>query len=172
MTAHEDPQDFDELPSKSELKRQSRDLQDLGWQLVELPEADLAAIPLPEDVRDAVVAARRITSGGAKARQRLYIGKLLRRVDAEPIRAALDRRGEVDRRRIQHEKSLERWRDRLITDEAAAWTELASLVEPGVLQQLRSLARQARAEQAAVRPPASSRQLFRRLREALPGAEA
>jgi ribosome-associated protein len=167
-----DPDDFDELPSKSELKRQSRDLQDLGWELVELPEADLAAIPLPDDVREAVLAARRITSGGAKARQRLYIGKLLRRVDVEPIRAALERRGELDRRRIHHDKSIERWRDRLLADEAAAWTELAALVEPAALQQMRSLARQARAEQAASRPPAAARQLFRRLRESLPGPGA
>jgi hypothetical protein len=46
------------------------------------------------------------------------------------------------------------------------------LVEPPVLQQLRSLARQARAEQSASRPPAASRQLFRRLRESLPGPES
>jgi ribosome-associated protein len=164
-----DPQDFDELPSKSELKRQSRDLQDLGWELVGLPEAELAALPVPEDVRDAVVAARDITSHGAQARQRLYIGKLLRHVDPEPIRAALARRGEIDRQRIHHDKSIERWRDRLLADEAAAWTEVAVLIDPQSLQQVRTLARQARAEQAASRPPAAARQLFRRLREALPG---
>jgi ribosome-associated protein len=167
-----DPEDIDELPSKSELKRQSRDLQDLGWELVELPEPDLAAMPLPDDVRDAVLVARRITSHGAKARQRLYIAKLLRRIDTEPILAALARRGEIDRQRIHREKSIELWRDRLLGDEAAAWTELAALVDPAALQQIRALARQARAEQAASRPPAAGRQLFRRLREALPGPAA
>ncbi len=159
--------DDDELPSRSELKRQSRDLQDLGWALVSLPEADLAAIPLPDDVRDAIDAARRITSHGARARQRLYIGKLLRRIDPEPIRAALERRGDLDRQRIQREKAIERWRDRLLADETAAWTELADLVDAESLQQLRTLARQARAERSASRPPAAGRQLFRRLREAL-----
>jgi ribosome-associated protein len=164
-----DTEELDELPSKSELKRQSRDLQDLGWALVELPAADLAAIALPDDIRDAVEAGRRMTNGGAKARHRLYIGKLLRRIDPEPIRAALERRGDTDRQRVRREKSIESWRDRLVGDDAAAWTELAALVDPVVLQQLRTLARRARAELTASRPPAAARQLFRRLREALPG---
>jgi ribosome-associated protein len=163
------PDEIDELPSKSELKRQSRDLQDLGWALVELPEVDLDSMPLPEDVREAVMTGRRITSNGAKARHRLFIGKLLRQIDTAPIHAALARRGEIDRQRINHDKTIEHWRDRLLSDEAAAWNDLAGLVEPTVLQQIRSLARQARAEKAASRPPAAARQLFRRLREALPG---
>ena len=163
------PDEIDELRSKSELKRQSRDLQDLGWALVELPEVDLDSMPLPEDVREAVMTGRRITSNGAKARHRLFIGKLLRQIDTAPIHAALARRGEIDRQRINHDKTIEHWRDRLLSDEAAAWTDLAGLVEPTVLQQIRSLARQARAEKAASRPPAAARQLFRRLREALPG---
>ena len=163
------PDELDELPSKSELKRQSRDLQDLGWALVELPEVDLDSMPLPEDVREAVMTGRRITSNGAKARHRLFIGKLLRQIDTAPIHAALARRGEIDRQRINHDKTIEQWRDRLLSDDAAAWTDLAGLVEPTVLQQIRSLARQARAERTASRPPAAARQLFRRLRESLPG---
>jgi ribosome-associated protein len=112
---------------------------------------------------------RRITSNGAKARHRLFIGKLLRQVDTAPIVAALARRGEIDRQRVNHDKTIEQWRDRLLSDDAAAWTELAGLVEPTALQQIRSLARQARAERTASRPPSAARQLFRRLREALPG---
>jgi ribosome-associated protein len=164
-----DPLDFDEeLPSKSELKRQSRDLQDLGDELVALPPAEFDALPLPEDVRDAVVAARRITSHGARLRQKLYIGKLLRRIDVEPVREALSRRSEIDRQRVLRERAIEKWRDRLVTDDASAWTELAPVIAPEDLQQLRGLARQARAEQDAARPPAAARQLFRRLREILP----
>jgi ribosome-associated protein len=164
-----DPLDIDdELPSKSELKRQSRDLQDLGDELVALPPAEFEALPLPEDVQDAVVAARRITSHGARLRQRLYIGKLLRRIDVQPVREALARRGEIDRQRVLRERAIEKWRDRLLGDDAAAWTELAPLVAADDLLQLRGLARQARAEQDAARPPAAARQLFRRLRDVLP----
>jgi ribosome-associated protein len=156
-----------EPPSKSELKRRSRDLQDLGDALVVLPPAELDALPLPEDVREAVRAARRISSHGARVRQRLYIGKLLRRIDVEPVRDALAARSELDRQRIRREHVLEQWRDRLLADEAAAWTELARTVSPEDLQQLRSLSRQARAESSASRPPAAARQLFRRLRDLL-----
>jgi ribosome-associated protein len=166
---HDDDEDL--APSRSEKKRQSRGLQDLGWELVELPETELATMPLPDDVRDAVEVARRITSNGARARQRLYIGKLLRRIDTDPIRQALDRRGEIDRQRLLREKSVERWRDRLLTDEASAWTEFGAIVDRAVLQQLRAMVRQARAEQSASRPPAAARQLYRRLRDILASHE-
>lgn len=156
-----------EPPSKSELKRRSRDLQDLGDALTALPPAELEALPLPEEVREAVLAARRITSHGARVRQRLYIGKLLRRIDVEPLRDALAARSELDRQRIRREHFVEQWRDRLLADEAEAWTELARTVSPEDLQRLRSLSRQARAENSASRPPAAARQLFRRLRELL-----
>jgi ribosome-associated protein len=166
-----DPQDdADEPPSKSELKRQSRDLQDLGQALVDLPAAEFDALPVPEDLRDAIVAARRITSHGARVRQRLYIGKLLRNIDPEPIREALANRAEVDRQRVRREHVIEAWRDRLLADEPAAWTELVALVGADNLPQLRSLVRQARAERDAARAPSAARQLFRRLRDLLSAA--
>jgi len=166
-----DPLDYEaEPPSKSELKRQSRDLQDLGQALVELPPAEFAALPVPEDLRDAIIAARRITSHGARVRQRLFIGKLLRNIDPEPIREALASRAEVDRQRIKREHAIEAWRDRLLADEPAAWTELTVLVGADNLPQLRSLVRQARAERDAARAPSAARQLFRRLRELLSAA--
>jgi ribosome-associated protein len=162
----------DEGPSKSELKRQVRALQDLGDELVALPPAELDALELPDDLRDAVVEGRRITAHGARVRQRLYIGKLLRHIDVEPIRAALTRRAETDRQRIRREQVLEQWRERLLADEPAAWTELGNRVAANELQPLRALVRQARAERDAARPPAAARQLFRRLRELLAGAES
>jgi ribosome-associated protein len=165
------PDGLDEGPSKSELKRQDRDLRALGVELVELPAAELDGLELPEKLRDAVDACRRITAHGARLRQEMYIAKVMRNVDVEPIRAALARRSENDRQRVRREHGLEQWRERLLADETAAWAEIAQKVEPAILQQLRSLARQARAEQAASRPPAAARQLFRRLREALENAE-
>jgi len=173
MPSMSDPRDpATEPPSKSELKRQSRDLQDLGDVRVALPPSELDALPLPEEVREAVTAARRITSHGARVRQRLYIGKLLRRIDVTPVREALDHRADQDRARIRREHVVEQWRDRLLADEPAAWTELGAIVSPADLQRLRSLCRQARAERSASRPPAAARQLFRHLRELLGPAGA
>ena len=124
-------EDEDAGPSKSELKRRVRDLQDLGDELVALPPVELDALDLPEDLRAAVIEGRRITAHGAR------------------------------------EHVIEEWRDRLLADESAAWTELAARLDPGELQPLRSLVRQARAERDAARPPAAARKLFRRLRELL-----
>jgi ribosome-associated protein len=167
---HDD--DGPDEPSKSELKRQSRELQDLGDLLVALPAAALAAIEMPDELRDAVVEARGITSHGARVRQRLYIGKLLRHTDVEPIRQALARRAEVDRARIREEHELERWRERLLADEASAWTERGGRIGPSALAELRALARQARAESGGARPPAAARRLFRRLRDLLSSGPA
>ena len=158
----------DDGPSKSELKRQDLQLRELGVALVALPATELDALDLPDKLADAVTACRSITAHGARLRQEMYIAKVLRHVDVAPIRAALDRRGEMDRQRVRREHALEQWRERLLKDEADAWSELATaLDDPAALQPLRTLARQARAEQASSRPPAASRQLFRRLRELL-----
>ena len=162
-----DDDERDDGPSKSELKRQDQELRAMGVQLVELSPAELDAMDLPEKLHDAIVACRKITAHGARLRQEMYIAKVMRGVDVEPIRTTLARRSEVDRQRVRREHAIEQWRDRLLADEPAAWTELAGQIDPAGLQQLRALARQARAEQTSSRPPAAARQLFRKLREAL-----
>ncbi len=159
-------------PSRSERKRRDLDLRALGVELVALPAAEFDTLDLPEKLRDAVEACRTITSHGARLRQEMYVAKLLRHVETGPIRVALARRGEIDRQRVKREHSLERWRERLLADDPGAWTELAGQVDPAALQALHALARQARAEQAAARPPAAARQIFRRLRELLSGRDA
>src|SRR5688572_6396206 len=159
--------DPDEAPSKSARKREALDLQSLGEALIELPPAELDALDLPETLHDAIVAARDITSRGAGVRQRQFIGKLMRKVDTEPIRAALERRRDADRARLRSERHIEQWRDRLLTDDAAVWQELQSSHLDAPVDELRSLVRQARAERDSARPPAAARRLFRRLRELL-----
>src|SRR4051812_9910281 len=89
MTMDEnDPQDLP--PSKSARKREAQALQKLGEQLVALRTADLERLPLPGNLRDAIDEARRLSGHGALARQRQYIGKLMREIDIEPVLAALD----------------------------------------------------------------------------------
>jgi ribosome-associated protein len=81
----------DTKPSKSARKRAYLALQKLGEELVTLREADLQAMPLDEELREAVMEARRIKAHGALRRQKQYIGKLMGRVDPDPIREALVR---------------------------------------------------------------------------------
>src|SRR4051812_24949701 len=111
-------------PSKSHRKRDAHDAQKLGEQLIELASLDLESFGLPEPLLDAILEARRTKSRAGLVRQRQYVGKLMRGVDLEPIRAALAARGEHAARDTQQFKRVEHWRDRLITEGAPALDEL------------------------------------------------
>jgi len=78
-------------PSKSAIKREFLALQKLGEELITLQESDLRQIGLDEELLRAVLEARQIKSRGALRRQKQYIGKIMRHVDPEPIRAAIMR---------------------------------------------------------------------------------
>ena len=115
----------EERASKSARKRHAHALQELGEQLIALPEAQLAALTLPEELAAAVRLARRISSRGGGLRQRQYIGKLMRTLDAAPIRAALAARSVEDARATERFKRVESWRTRLLADGPPALAELA-----------------------------------------------
>ena len=76
-------------PSKSARKREYIALQKLGEELITLKESDLDSLPLDDNLRDAVLEASQIKAHGALRRQKQYIGKLMRHIDPEPIRAEM-----------------------------------------------------------------------------------
>lgn len=163
MTRMQDENDFDERPSKSQRKRDSDELQTLGEALIELPESELAALPLPDKLREAVELAKRITAHGGLYRQKQYIGKLMRKIDAEPIRAALEARRQRHRTDVLRLKQLEAWRTRLLNDSAA----LNAFMDDYPHADRDNIARliaTAQHEQAHSRPPAAARELLRVLR--------
>ncbi|MED5421244.1 MAG: ribosome biogenesis factor YjgA, partial [Pseudomonadota bacterium] len=100
-------------PSKTARKREFQALQALGEQLILLTDGQLDDIGLEQPLHDAVVAARSIKAHGALRRQKQLIGKLMRKVDAIPIRDAINALGVNDHltKRIFHD--AERWRSRL-----------------------------------------------------------
>jgi ribosome-associated protein len=152
--------------SKTKLKQQMHDLQEIGEVLVELPKDKLKQLDLPEMLLEAVMEARRITAHGGRRRQLQYIGKLMRSVDAEPIRAKLDEWNGNHAAETAVLHRLENWRTRLIEDDAALSDLLAQY--PGFdVQHLRTLIRNSRKEHQLGKPPKSSRELFRLLREGL-----
>lgn len=156
----------EERPSKSERKRRSDDLQTLGEALIDLPDTELDALPLPDNLRDAVLLARKITAHGGLYRQKQYIGKLMRKIDAEPIRAALDARREREKVEALRFRRIEQWRDRLLQDGASAIERIAVEV-PGIdVATVTDLVQRARAEQPTGDTTGASRALFRLLREA------
>jgi ribosome-associated protein len=156
--------DFDG-PSKSARKRAAHAAQDLGEELIRMRDSDLETLDLPETLVDAIREARRITSRGGGARQRQYIGKLMRDVDLEPIRAFIASRSKLDARETEKFKRVEAWRERLITEGAPALEELERW-RPGLDHDewSRRLSA-ARAEHARTGTTGvASRELFRALR--------
>jgi ribosome-associated protein len=83
-------EDLESGPSKSALKRQMTALQKLGEQLVGLSETELARIPISsEKLLHAIEETKRIRSNSARRRHMQYIGKVMRDLDADPIKQAL-----------------------------------------------------------------------------------
>lgn len=160
---HDEPP-IEEQPSKTRVKKAMHELQSLGDSLVGLSAAQLAGFDLPPALSDAIAEARRISSHGARRRQMQYIGRLMRDIDAAPIRARLADLEGTSREARARQKQLERWRERLVADDAAL-TEYAA-EHPGLdVQSFRTLIRNARREIEAGKPPRAQRELFRILRE-------
>ena len=160
----------EELPSKTQRKRQMHELQDLGEQLVELNEEQLATVELPDNLRDAVLDARRIRKFEARRRQLQYIGKLMRKVDPEPIRSRLAAYKAVSTAQTARLHMLERWRLRLLEEEGAL-SELLAAYPHADAARLRTLIRNTLRERQAGQPPKSFRALFHLLDDTIPSAE-
>ncbi|HET9861825.1 MAG TPA: ribosome biogenesis factor YjgA [Steroidobacteraceae bacterium] len=165
MQDDEESQEFGGRPSKSARKREAAAAQDLGERLIALKEAELVALDLPEKLFDAIVLAKRITSRGGLARQRQYIGKLMRDVDPAPIEAALDAKSRVAALDAERHKRIEAWRARLISEGPGALDELVAWCPAADRKALAALIHKATGSR--VDPgsrEAASRELFRTLR--------
>ncbi|MGD2137472.1 MAG: ribosome biogenesis factor YjgA [Gammaproteobacteria bacterium] len=151
--------------SKSQRKRELDALKRLGRELLGLSDDALRRLRLPEELLDALLAARKINAHGALKRQLQYIGKLLRDVDTAPLREAVE---EMNHQHSTHTREfhlLETLRDRLLLEGDAALPEVLAHFPHTDRQHLRRLARHARNEHATRQPPRATRQLFRYLRE-------
>jgi ribosome-associated protein len=114
-----DPVTSESAPSRTQRKRAARDLQKIGQRLVELDRKDLARLPLPDQITDAIGLYGRIHSREARRRQLQFLGKLMRRIDTAPIEAALARLdGTTADARFAFQQ-LETWRERLLEDPGA-----------------------------------------------------
>lgn len=151
-------------PSKSQLKREMTALQELGAELVELSRERLAKIEMPERLREALLEAQRITKHEARRRQMQYIGKIMRDVDAAPLREAMDAIKGTSATATARQHRLEKLRQRLMDDEAA-FADLARDHPAADIQHLRQLRRNALREAEQGKPPRAFRELFRQLRE-------
>lgn len=149
--------------SKTQRKKEMHELQSLGAELVELAESQIADLQIPDDLREAVLEAKRIKSHEAKRRQLQYIGKLMRDVDPAPIRERLDALVGHSAQEAARHRRLEALREKLLADDGALTTYGAEHAGAD-LQALRTLIRNARREQKEGRAPRAFRELFRLLK--------
>ncbi|OGV76347.1 MAG: hypothetical protein A3I83_05370 [Methylotenera sp. RIFCSPLOWO2_02_FULL_45_14] len=150
--------------SKTKLKAEADEQQALGVRLTELPKDKLLKLDLPDAVLTAVLDTKKITANGAIRRHRQYLGRLMRDIDNAPILEQLARWDGKHTAENAYFHGLERWRDRMIAD-ANVLAEFIALYPKTDIQQLRTLIRNAQKELAANKPPKSSREIFKLLRE-------
>jgi ribosome-associated protein len=157
--------DAAEPQSKSSRKREMLSLQELGAQLLALSPGQLEKIPVPAELLAAIAEARRLTrKNEALRRQMQYIGKLMRSVDPEPIRARLAALRGQSAGEIARQHRLERLREELLAEERTV-EKIASEWPRVDIQRLRALRRNALKEREQRRPPRAYREIFKVLRE-------
>jgi len=160
--------------SRTDLKRESTQLQKLGCDLLTLRADVWERLALSDPLKDALHTAKRITNFEGKRRQLQLIGKLMRLQDSETIHAikdALDQQahGSASEKLALHQAEV--WRDRLMACDAAVSEWIAQ--HPGTdTQQLRALIRQARKDALPQEPGTAAhhsrayRALFQEVRRA------
>lgn len=158
-------------PSKSQMKRDMTSLQVLGRELAALSKDRLLQLGLPERLHEALLAYRTITAHEGARRQMQFIGRLMRDVDPEPLREALDRFNGASRAEVADMHLAERWRDRLL-EEGATLTEFAGTYAGADLTRIRTLIRNARKETTEGKPPRDYRELYRAIRDAMAARQA
>lgn len=155
-----------ERPSKSELKRQMTALQKLGAELIAEPRDRVKRVPMPEDVRDAILECQLIKDHEGRRRQLQYVGKKMRSLEEHELAAIqkmLDSWKGLSKADTAAMHAIERRRDKLLSDDKA----LTVLLEENPqleAQHLRTLIRNARKEQAENKPPKAYREIFQILK--------
>ncbi len=162
-------------PSRTQQRGEALEIRSLAEKLVALPAAQLARLPIPEDLMPHIVETQRITSHIAHKRQLQFLAKQMRREEdevLEAIRDAMDEGGEAARRETALLHQAEQWRDRLLADGDQALADLLDAFPTADRQKLRQLVRNAIDEKAKNKPPRAFRDLFRELRELLLSSDA
>jgi ribosome-associated protein len=156
-----------ERPSKSEAKRQSLEVQKLGEELVNEARDRVKRVPMPEDVREAILMCQTITNHEGRRRQMQFVGKKMRTLDEEEIaiiQRTIDSWKGMSKADTAALHALERRREKLLADDKALTVLLAEHPELDG-QHLRTLIRNARKEQAENKPPKAYREIFQILKD-------
>ncbi len=161
--------------SRSQNRREALEILALGEKLVGLTPAQLAKLPIPEDLLGHIEYSKRITSHGARKRQLAFLAKQMRREEdsvLDAIRDALEANSETSKRAVALMHRMEHWRERLLAESDVALAELLDEYPAADRQQLRTLVRNALAEKAKNKPPRAYREIYQVLRELILPAQS
>lgn len=170
MSQHDEFESHDEFDeewvSKTQRKREMEALQAIGAQLPTLNQEQLDKVPMGDDLRRAVLEAKRLQPRSEAIRRQLqYIGRLMRGEDADAIQQALDRFEAGKQAHLQIFHKLERWRDRLIAGDNNDLQAYLAEDPAADIQHLRQLLRNAQKEARQGKPAGAGKKLFKYLRE-------
>ncbi|QAU34826.1 ribosome biogenesis factor YjgA [Janthinobacterium sp. 17J80-10] len=163
--SNEFEQEYDR-PSKSQLKREMTALQKLGAELIANSRDRVKRVPMPEDVRDAILECQKITDHEGRRRQLQYVGKKMRTLEPHEVAAiqkVIDSWRGTSKAEAAALHLIERRRDKLLANDGAL-TELVAAHPELDAQHLRTLIRNARKEQADNKPPKAYREIFQILK--------
>ncbi len=153
--------------SRKQKRGEALEVLALGEKLVSLTPAQLARLPVPEDLLPHIAECKRITAHIAHKRQLAFLAKHMRREEEhvlDAIRDALDANSETGRREVAMMHRAEDWREKLMAEGDAALSRLLDEYPQADRQQLRTLVRNAQAERARNKPPRAYREIFQVLR--------
>ena len=151
-------------PNKTQIKKEIRVLNDLGKELIRMPDSELNKIPLSDKIRRALADAKRF-SRGALQRQLRLIAKLMQNEDLTAIQLELQRLKQPSKQQTSEFHQLEQWRDRLIGGDETLLTDLIDQFENIDRQRIRQLVRNAGIEKTRNKASKSARTLFKYLAE-------
>ncbi|MGQ7247627.1 ribosome biogenesis factor YjgA [Halomonas sp. V046] len=155
----------DERPSKSQLKREMHELQDLGETFIAMKPKERERFPLSDEFIRAIEETDRIRAREARRRHMQYVGKLIRKEDLDGIQAVFD---EIEQTQVNRDHALnrlEKWRDRLIEEGTPAIESFIADYPDVDRQALRQLIRNAVKEREQNKPPTNAKRLFKLIRE-------
>lgn len=151
-------------PNKTQIKKEIRVLNDLGKELIKMPDGAVKRVPLSDTMRSAIADGKRF-SRGALQRQLRRIASLMQHEDVAAIESEIQRQKQPGKQHTAELHQLEQWRDRLIADDDKLLCELIDQFETIDRQYLRQLVRNAKQELLHSKPPKSARRLFKYLSE-------
>ncbi|MCK4710838.1 MAG: DUF615 domain-containing protein [Gammaproteobacteria bacterium] len=163
--------DEEDFISKSQIKRDVNEITDLGIELTQLADSQIKSIPMSDNLFNAIMEYKRIRKHAAIKRQRLYIGKLIRKDDWETIQLHLNQLKAPIQESNAAFKVMEDWRDRMLVEGDKAVNAFTGEFHQAERQKLRQMVKNAIKEKEQERTPANARKLFKYIREIIENNE-